>query len=109
MFLGQHTSGLSGLDFYWRQLKDMKASADVEKMDKQAFERYLKLCSLSLARAHARTGSPTATFSYIGSNDTFAKAIGRFALRYADQTEADHQALVNAVKSGPPTRACAAR
>jgi predicted alpha/beta hydrolase len=78
----------------------MKGSVDVEKMDKEAFERYLKLCSLSLARGHARTGSPTATFSYIGSNETFAKAIGRFALRYADQTEADYQALVDAAQSG---------
>jgi uncharacterized protein (DUF2252 family) len=100
MFLGWHTTDRSYLNFYWRQLKDMKGSADVEKMDEEDFEHYLKLCTLSLARAHARTGSPTATFSYIGSNQTFAKAIGKFAMSYADQTEADHQALVNAVKSG---------
>ena len=100
MFLGWHTTDRSYRNFYWRQLKDMKGSAKVEKMDEAGFEHYLKLCTLSLARAHARTGSPIATFSYIGSNQTFAKAIGKFAMSYADQTEADHQALVNAVKSG---------
>ena len=100
MFLGWHTADHSYRNYYWRQLKDMKGSADVEKMDEAGFERYLKLCTFCLARAHARTGSPTATFSYIGNNRTFAKAIGQFALRYADQAEADHQALVDAVKSG---------
>jgi hypothetical protein len=100
MFLGWHTSDRNYRNYYWRQLKDMKGSADVEKMDRERFEGYLKLCTFCLARAHARTGSPTATSGYIGSNQSFAKAIGKFALRYADQTEADHQALVDAVKSG---------
>ena len=100
MFLGWHKGGVSGLDFYWRQLKDMKGSADVANMDKESFKTYLTLCTWCLARAHARTGSPTETSGYLGTNDTFANAIGKFAVTYADQTEQDHQALVDAVKSG---------
>ena len=100
MFLGWHTSGLSNLDFYWRQLKDMKGSADVENMDEESFATYLGLCTWSLARAHARTGDSTAIAGYIGSNNTFAAAIGKFAVSYADQTERDYEALVKAIKSG---------
>ena len=100
MFLGWHKSGLSKLDFYWRQLKDMKGSADVDKMDEQSFEAYLKLCTWSLARAHARAGAATSVSGYIGSNNNFAKAIGRFAMSYADQTESDYEALVKAVEDG---------
>jgi uncharacterized protein (DUF2252 family) len=100
IFLGWHKSDQNFRNFYWRQLKDMKGSAKIEKMDEPGLENYLKLCTLCLARAHARTGSPTATASYIGSNQTFAKAIGKFAMRYADQTEEDYAALVEAVNSG---------
>lgn len=100
IFLGWHKNDPNFRNFYWRQLKDMKGSVKVEKMDEEVFENYLKLCTWCLARAHARTGSPTATLSYIGVNDTFSTAIGKFAMRYADQTEADYQALMDAVNSG---------
>jgi hypothetical protein len=37
---------------------------------------------------------------YVGSSDKLDKAMCRFARAYADQTEADHQALVRAVERG---------
>jgi len=37
---------------------------------------------------------------YVGSSDKLDKALCRFARAYADQTEADHQALVRAVARG---------
>jgi predicted alpha/beta hydrolase len=58
------------------------------------------VCAWCLARAHARTGDETGISGYIGKNDDFAQAIGDFAVAYADQTERDYQALVEAVKSG---------
>jgi uncharacterized protein (DUF2252 family) len=100
IFLGWHTSTFGGRDYYWRQLKDMKGSADVENMDEDAFKTYIQLCSWCLARAHARTGDEAAIRAYIGKNDTFAEAIADFAGAYADQTERDYQTLVEAVKSG---------
>jgi uncharacterized protein (DUF2252 family) len=100
IFLGWHTAEATNIDFYWRQLKDMKGSIDVGALPKSGFETYIKLCAKCLARAHARTGYATATLGYIGSNDTFARAIGKFAVAYADQTERDYRALVDEVQSG---------
>ena len=37
---------------------------------------------------------------YLGSGTVFDKAISRFAVTYADQTERDYQALVEAVNQG---------
>ena len=100
IFLGWHTSPLSDRDYYWRQLKDMKGSADVAAMDEDGFKTYVALCSFCLARAHARTGDEADIRGYIGKKDAFAKAIADFAVAYADQTERDHSALVEAIKSG---------
>jgi predicted alpha/beta hydrolase len=60
----------------------------------------LTFCSYCLARAHARTGDEVQIRGYVGKRDTFATAIGDFAVKYADQTERDYEALVAAVKSG---------
>jgi uncharacterized protein (DUF2252 family) len=100
IFLGWHTRLMSGRDYYWRQLKDMKGSAEVTGMDYDSFKSYMGVCVWCLARAHARTGDEAGITGYIGKNDTFAQAIGEFAVAYADQTEQDYQALIEAVKSG---------
>ena len=100
IFLGWHTAQLTDRDYYWRQLKDMKGSVDVAGMDEKSFETYMALCAVCLARAHARTGDEAGVWGYIGGNDTFAEAIGDFAVAYADQTERDHQALEKAIKLG---------
>jgi hypothetical protein len=36
----------------------------------------------------------------LGKGDQFDLAMGEFAIAYADQTERDHAALVDAVKTG---------
>ncbi|MEM9815043.1 MAG: DUF2252 domain-containing protein [Cyanobacteria bacterium P01_D01_bin.6] len=100
VFLGWHRSKLTEVDYYWRQLKDMKGSVEVEELDEKGLETYLKLCSWSLARAHARTGDAATIMGYIGKNNKFAAAIAQFAMAYADQTEQDHEQLKKAVKSG---------
>jgi hypothetical protein len=38
--------------------------------------------------------------SYLGKGDRIDRAIAKFAVAYADQTERDHAALVKAVRSG---------
>lgn len=100
IFLGWHHSELSDIDFYWRQLKDMKGSADVSGMDETALKTYVSVCAVCLARAHARTGDSAGIRGYLGGSDAFAEAIADFAVTYADQTELDYQALVDAVESG---------
>jgi hypothetical protein len=93
-----------GLDvrrhFYWRQLRDMKGSADPELMRPVGLTFYAGICGWTLARAHARSGDPVAIATYLGDSDAFDKSITDFSGRYADQNERDYQEFVNAVRSG---------
>ena len=93
-----------GLDatrhFYWRQLRDMKASADVEAMTPVGLRIYAGMCGWTLARAHARSGDPVAIAAYLGKRDTFDRSITDFSQGYADQNDRDYQAFADAVRSG---------
>jgi uncharacterized protein (DUF2252 family) len=103
IFLGwQRTEGLDGAshDYYVRQLQDWKGSIDTETMLPQGLEAYGKLCALTLARAHARSGDRFAMASYLGNSDNFEKALAKFAESYADQNERDYEAFAAACKSG---------
>ena len=86
--------------FYWRQLRDMKGSADPEAMVPLGLTYYARICGWTLARAHARSGDPVAIAEYLGETDAFDTSITDFSQRYADQNERDYTAFVNAVKSG---------
>jgi len=99
IFLGWFR-GPAGRDFYWRQLKDMKGSADVEGMSPDELVIYAGLCGWALARAHARSGDRVQISAYLGKSERFDEAIADFAKAYADQVERDHAALCAAVKSG---------
>jgi hypothetical protein len=63
---------------------------------------YSMACGWVLARAHSKVSEISATISgYLGSsNDEFDRAMGKFALAYADQAERDHAALKAAVRRG---------
>ena len=98
IFLGWTTFG--GRDYYARQLRDMKWSAEVETMDPVLFTGYVELCAATLARAHARTSDPAQISGYLGNRDTFDQAVASFAELYADQAERDHAALLAAIKEG---------
>jgi hypothetical protein len=104
IFLGwvHVTSGLDGRprDFYIRQLKDWKGSAEIEQMVPRGMAVYGRLCGWTLARAHARSGDRVAIAAYLGGGDVFDRAILEFSKAYADQNERDYQRLVDAVKSG---------
>ncbi|HEV7176559.1 MAG TPA: DUF2252 domain-containing protein [Solirubrobacteraceae bacterium] len=95
-------SGLDGKarDFYGRQLKDWKGSAEIEQMVPKAMATYGKLCGWTLARAHARSGDRIAIAAYLGNGDSFDRAIVEFSKAYAEQNDSDYQALAAAVKSG---------
>jgi predicted alpha/beta hydrolase len=60
----------------------------------------VRVCAVCLARAHARTGDAVAISGYIGKGSSLAKAIADFTAAYADQTEQDHQSLVETIESG---------
>ena len=65
-----------------------------------AFIEYSGLCGWALALAHARSGDPARIAGYLGQGEAMDVAVERFAAAYADQTEADHQRLVEAVRAG---------
>ncbi len=103
MLLGWYKgSGLDDTprDYYVRQLWDWKASAEIELMTPEAMAIYARLCGWTLARAHARSGDRVAIAAYLGKGDAFDRALVAFSEAYADQSEADHRALAEAVKSG---------
>jgi uncharacterized protein (DUF2252 family) len=98
-------AGLDGQprDFYARQLKDWKGSAEIEQMIPKGIATYGRLCGWTLARAHARTGDCIAIAAYLGKSAAFDRAIVEFSHAYAEQNERDYKALAAAVESGRVT------
>jgi uncharacterized protein (DUF2252 family) len=107
IFLGwlRNEEGEGGVprDFYGRQLKDWKGSAEIEQMVPPGMAQYGKLCGWTLARAHARSGDRIAIAAYLGNGPSFDRAIVEFSCAYAEQNERDYNALATAVKSGKIT------
>jgi uncharacterized protein (DUF2252 family) len=100
IYLGWTKGVEDGRFLYWRQLRDMKGSADVESMQPFGLNFYARQCGWTLARAHARSGDAVAIAAYLGKNDRFDEALVDFSARYADQNEMDYEAFVKAVRSG---------
>jgi len=95
-------SGLDGKprDFYGRQLRDWKGSAEIERMAPKSLAQYGRLCGWTLARAHARSGDRIAIAAYLGKGAVFDRALVEFSHAYAEQNERDYKTLAAAVKSG---------
>jgi uncharacterized protein (DUF2252 family) len=99
IFLGW-VRGRRGHDFYVRQLRDMKMSMPVDGFSPVQLRLYARMCGWTLARAHAKSGDAATISGYLGKSDAFDRALGKFALAYADQVQKDHATLVNAIRSG---------
>ena len=100
LFLGWSRDATLHVDFYVRQLRDCKTSADIELMNVAQLIDYANHCGAALARAHAKTGDAAAINGYIGRGTALDSALARFAAIYADQTERDYDELKKAAKSG---------
>jgi uncharacterized protein (DUF2252 family) len=100
IFLGWTRGVQANRYYYWRQLRDMKASALVELMSPFAMKFYAQLCGWTLARAHARSGDPIAIAEYLGTGGAFDNAIADFSDRYADQNQRDYDIFVKAIADG---------
>jgi hypothetical protein len=98
IFLGWYAEG--EYHYYVRQLRDMKAGADLTTMSREDFIGYAELCGWVLARAHARSGDAAEITGYLGRSEVFDEAVAKFAVAYADQTERDYEQFQAAVKSG---------
>jgi uncharacterized protein (DUF2252 family) len=86
-------------DFYGRQLRDWKASVEIDQLRPEGMVIYGKLCGWTLARAHARSGDRIAIASYLGNGNNFDPLLD-FSEAYADQNERDYKRLSDAVASG---------
>jgi uncharacterized protein (DUF2252 family) len=100
LFLGYATAD-DGHDYYVRQLRDMKTSADVDHMSGVELSDYAEFCGWALARSHAKaSGSAGMIAGYLGRSVAFDTAVLEFADEYANQNERDYEALVDAVHKG---------
>ena len=86
--------------FYARRLNDWIAPCEIETMSVETMAIYGRLCGVTLARAHARSHDRVAIGSYLGGSDVFDRSLAEFAEAYADQTETDYYALVEAQQTG---------
>ena len=100
IFLGWTKGVDENRHFYWRQLRDMKGSVDVESVLPTNLGFLAGVCGWTLARAHARSGDAIAIAAYLGSNADFDRSIVDFSERYADQNDRDYEAFVREVRSG---------
>jgi uncharacterized protein (DUF2252 family) len=96
--LGWTTAG--GRQYYVRQFRNMKGTVALDSIDSAALDDYAGVVGHLLAKGHARTSGASMIAGYVGRSDALDIALCRFAEAYADQTEADHESMVKAVKNG---------
>jgi uncharacterized protein (DUF2252 family) len=99
IFLGWGAEA-GGRHYYIRQLRDMKKGPEIETFWAEQLIDAAEVCGWALARAHARSGDAAGISGYLGKSDAFDIALAAFSRAYADQSELDHQAMLDAVKSG---------
>ena len=86
--------------FYVRQLRDWKASYDINKMTPAGLTMYARMCGWTLARAHARSGDAAAIAAYLGDGVAFDAAMQAFARAYAELNAQDYGKLKDAADQG---------
>ena len=91
---------MDGRQYYVRQFRNMKGTIPLDAIDAAALTDYAGVVGQLLAKGHARTSGASMIAGYMGRSDRVDEALCRFARAYADQTEADHAALVAAVDRG---------
>ncbi len=91
---------VQGRQFYVRQFRNMKGALALSSIGPAAFAEYAGIAGRLLAKGHARTSGASMIAGYVGGGGALDRAMVRFARAYADQTERDHAALVEAVRTG---------
>ncbi|MFI6982405.1 DUF2252 domain-containing protein [Embleya sp. NPDC050154] len=101
-----HTDGLlgwtsiDGRAYMVRRFRNMKGSIDPSALAAHEIDDYGRMTGALLARAHSHSVDPKVLAGYCGKSDKLEEAFAKFAVRYADRTEADHEQLLAAVRSG---------
>jgi uncharacterized protein (DUF2252 family) len=107
IFLGwTQDVGVDPNEYYVRQLRDWKLSANLATLSPKSMRLYVGACAAALAHAHARSGDRIAIAAYLGSADpaeganAFDRAMVSFAHGYIGQNQRDYEALRRAVADG---------
>jgi hypothetical protein len=74
----------------------MKGSAVIETMTPA---HLAPSASSAAPRWHARTADAAKITGHLGDDDTFERALERFAVAYADQNDADYAAFTKAAEA----------
>ncbi|MFJ8789167.1 DUF2252 domain-containing protein [Streptomyces sp. NPDC102462] len=91
---------VDGRPFQVRQFRNRKGSVDPAALAADQIDDYGRMTGALLARAHSHSADPRLIAGYCGKSEELDEAVAEFAVAYADRTEADHAALVAAVRSG---------
>ncbi|MFG2418122.1 DUF2252 domain-containing protein [Streptomyces sp. NPDC048448] len=91
---------VEGRAFQVRQFRNRKGSVDPAVLAVDQVDDYARMTGALLARAHSHSVDPRLVAGYCGKNEELDEAVAAFAVAYADRTEADHAALVAAVREG---------
>ncbi|QNP71474.1 DUF2252 domain-containing protein [Streptomyces roseirectus] len=91
---------VEGRPFQVRQFRNRKGSVDPSALAVDQLDDYARMTGALLARAHSHSADPRLIAGYCGKSEELDEALATFAVTYANQTEADHGALVKAVGEG---------
>lgn len=91
---------VDGRPFQVRQFRNRKGSVDPAALTPAQLDDYGRMTGALLARAHAHCADPRLIAGYCGKSEELDEALARFAVVYADRTEADHADLLTAIKKG---------
>lgn len=100
IFLGYSHLAAFGTDFYVRQLRDMKYSADIETMDAASFYEYIESCGHALAHAHTKAGNADVIASYLGKAKTFTQVMQTYAHSVATRNQQDYAQFMQEIADG---------
>jgi uncharacterized protein (DUF2252 family) len=87
-------------DYLVRQLNDHKGSVELTSLRGDGLKSLAGVAGELLARGHVRSGDALAIKGYIGSVEHIAKAMVKFAMRYAEVTNADFDEFKKSIKAG---------
>ena len=93
-------TSIGSQEYLVRQLNDHKGSIDLQSLRGGGLNSLAMVAGELLARGHARSGDACRISGYCGSGAKMAAALGKLAVDYADQTEADYSAFLAAIKGG---------
>jgi uncharacterized protein (DUF2252 family) len=99
IFLGWYRS-VNGHEYYVRQFRDMKVSAEIETFRPSTLVAYATMCGWTLARSHAKSGDAAMIAGYLGLSGHFDDALVKYSKAYSDQAERDFEAFKAAIRSG---------